>query len=95
MLAIVLPCCMAEPPGPDEILCGWEFIQTVEAEPDRCARFLASASSRIGADACEARNSETTCVILQPGESARVYADPYSDDVPRLTHGSCEKLACP
>lgn len=95
LLALAMAACSVEPPGADEILCGWELVQVVEAGPDRCALFRGTAAARIGDDSCEARDSGAECMLLMPGESARVYSDPTLPAEPRLTHGSCETLACP
>lgn len=93
MALFVVAGCVPNPPGVDEVLCGWQRSEWWEASANECVRVVGSSRLRPAPDACSAP-SAATCEILRPGESTWLYTDSTDDHDATVTSGDCETLRC-
>lgn len=93
ILALALASCVPNPPGVDEVLCGWQRAEWWESS-DLCVMVTGGEHLRASPNACDA-SSAPMCVVLRPGESTWLYTDAAHDYDATIVEGDCEALACP
>lgn len=94
LLAALALGCVPDPPGVDEVLCGWERVEWWEASGDTCIKVVGSEHLKPTDDACAAPKANA-CVVLKPGESTWLYTDTSIDIDATVTEGDCAELTCP